>query len=186
MLFGSAFSQCGYRSRNTESWLKSDLASMWLNMNIQPTSDFPFAEPEKHQSFFFSPLTIVCCEPGKVSRRLCASSTEQLQTLHRVYWTKTHCVDLTATAVCAERWWPETQRWKRTVCFVISKQEQRKVQHTVQTGDAHTCGWTYASSDPIECNIVFIIYQACVTQRRAKIIIIIRCKIAARCISWKA
>lgn len=145
MLFCSAFSRCGCRSRNTESWLKSDPASMWLNMNTQPTSDFPFAEPEKHQSFFSSPLTAVCCEPGEVSRRLCASSTEQLQTLHRVYWTKTHCVDLTATAECAQRdGGLKLEEW--TVCIVIIKQEQSKVQNTAQTGDAHTCGRTYASS----------------------------------------
>lgn len=75
-------------------------ASVWT----RPSFDLPFTQKAPKGVFaLFNASTIVCCLPGKVWRRLSASSTQQLQMLLWVRRTKSQCVDLAATAERAQR-----------------------------------------------------------------------------------
>lgn len=96
----SLCSACLLRSVTTSPESDLGAASVWT----RPSFDLPFTQKAPKGVFaLFNTSTIVCCLPGKVWRRLSASSTQQLQMLLWVRRTKSQCVDLTATAERAQR-----------------------------------------------------------------------------------
>lgn len=139
-------------------WIRPGQECDWIW--TQPWFDLPFTQPQKASKALFalfSPLTIVCCAPGKVSRRLSANSTQQLQTLRWVRWTKTHCVDLTATVERAQRDGglkikDENERFALSI-FGRKRQEYARTllwhmtAHRRHTSSVQVCICTYTQSD---------------------------------------